>query len=134
MNLGFYEETLTADNQKRGEVLYKLFKISSIIFFIIFAVMVIFTFAIPDFRTAAFIIGAICLIAGILLFIKKDSCIICYDYTFVDGSVRTALNDNEKNKIYIYAEIKGELSVIIMEPSEKLLSLILKGNNKIQID
>lgn len=172
MNLGFYEETLTADNQKRGEVLYKLFKISSIIFFIIFAVMVIFTFAIPDFRTAAFIIGAICLIAGILLFVKKDSCIICYDYTFVDGSVRTAkilnnikrkngiefdcsditkiertaslnkeykiynysLNDNEKNKIYIYAEIKGELSVIIMEPSEKLLSLILKGNNKIQID
>ena len=99
MNLGFYEETLTADNQKRGEVLYKLFKISSIIFFIIFAVMVIFTFAIPDFRTAAFIIGAICLIAGILLFIKKDSCIICYDYTFVDGSVRTAkILNNIKRK------------------------------------
>ncbi len=173
MNLGFYEETVFSKDKKNENFFYKLFSISAIVFFTAFVIMVIITFAVPDLRTLAVIISAVLLISGIFLFIRKDYCIICYDYTFVDGTIRiskiinnkkrkegitfdcTNIEKIQKNsfgndkkykiydysinpdkdtvKIYLKINLNYNETVVILEPTEKLISLILKANKNLQI-
>lgn len=105
----FYEESTGIADEKKERSKYNLFKIISIVFFVLLGLWVFFIFFFFDFSVAGQnVLGTIIFIAlpiigfcgsGVFFAIMKNKYCIDYDYTFVSGSVRfSKIINNVKRK------------------------------------
>lgn len=141
----FYEETALIQNEKRAKIKYRIFKVLSIISYVLaalWAIIVYYGYSLENVNFLSVFIQiilplAMFIVSGIMLGKYKNKMYVDYDYTFVTGSIRISKVINQiKRKGVIKFDTKdiiqlgkyGSESFEKIQASPGIKKLVLTSN------